>query len=297
VELLYRAARAENIIFEIVCIDDASPDAACLSALRQSDLLMADNIRIMFLAQNIGRARIRNLLAKEARYDFCWFLDADMLPLADEAGDRAAAATVLLQNYLSAIRGIVAEQKEYIICGGHSYRAAPPEDSALCLHWWYGSRREVRAAEVRAIAPYTSFTTSNFVASSSIFAHTVFDAGISQYGHEDTLFGAALAQRGTKFLHIQNPLEHCGLERAEVFLRKTRQAVENLRNLSERINLDAMPIRLWQTFCRLERWRMVWLMRVVFWIFSAYWLRHLQNRARPNLRYLDLYKLGYLCSK
>jgi glycosyltransferase involved in cell wall biosynthesis len=294
--LLYRAAMAENIVFEIICIDDASPQRECLSALRQSPLATADNIRLIFLPQNIGRARIRNLLAQEAKFDFCWFLDADMLPFSETESGREAAAKVLLHNYLELIGSLsIAPNREYVICGGHSYREEPPKDSALCLHWWYGSRREVRAVDLRAAEPYKSFTTSNFVASRSIFAHTTFDANISQYGHEDTLFGAALARRGTPFLHIANPMEHCGLERAEVFLRKTRQAVENLYKLNARISLDDMPIRLWQTYRRLARWRMLWLMRFLFWLLAGFWLRHLCSRPRPNLRYLDLYKLGYLC--
>lgn len=283
VQELHEGATRLGIEFEIICADDASPDDAHLAGLRASGLL-GERVRLIALSENIGRARIRNLLAGEARHALCWFMDADMLPPQRNSEE-------LIQNYLSAAHK---SSGEFVLCGGHCYSAEPPANKALYLHWWYGSQREVRSAAQRKIQPYASFTTANFVASRSIFEHTQFQNLVNGYGHEDTLFGYALEKRKVPFVHLDNPLEHLGLEPQAAFLAKQRQAVENLFRLSKRVDLSAAPIRLWQMFARIQRWRLAWLLALLFGLLGPLAVWRLQKKS-PSLRWLDIYKLSYLC--
>jgi glycosyltransferase involved in cell wall biosynthesis len=286
---LYNAMLGKTFKFEIICADDASPQQDCLAAL-QENLEDMPEVRLICLPENIGRARIRNLLAREAQFEYCWFLDADMMPPFDDFNENNA--TIVLHNYLFAIKRQY--EKPFVICGGHCYNPLPPADSRHYLHWWYGQHREVRLAVLRARSPYTSFTTANFVISRSIFEETQFEETIRNYGHEDTIFGFDLAVREILFVHIDNPMEHLGLETADVFLHKTRQAVENLLFLSAEINLKGAPIRLLSAFSKVRFWRLRWLFAFFFYLSQGVALRKLAL-PKPNLRWLDWYKLGYLC--
>ena len=58
--------------FEIICIEDASKE--CFSNDQISEL---SNVKYKKLTQNIGRAKIRNLMAQKAQYEWLLFIDAD----------------------------------------------------------------------------------------------------------------------------------------------------------------------------------------------------------------------------
>ena len=58
--------------FEIICIDVASKK--CFSNIKISKLL---NVKYEHLTKNIGRSKIRNLMAKKAKHDWLLFIDAD----------------------------------------------------------------------------------------------------------------------------------------------------------------------------------------------------------------------------
>ena len=50
---------------------------------------------------------------------------------------------------------------------------------------------------------------------------------VKGYGHEDTLFAMELKRHGFAVTHIDNPLEHIGIEPVEEFLRKSANGVTN----------------------------------------------------------------------
>ena len=80
------------------------------------------------------------------------------------------------------------------------------------FHWKYGSLREQSSVEQRNLKPYHSFMTNNFLIPKSIFLAIRFEEALTQYGHEDTLFGMELQRRGVPIVHLANPLRHGGLE-------------------------------------------------------------------------------------
>src|ERR1044071_5613337 len=67
-------ASETNIPFEIICLDDGS--APMFKAINKK-IAGLENIIYEELPQNIGRSKIRNLLAERAKYEYLLFLDCD----------------------------------------------------------------------------------------------------------------------------------------------------------------------------------------------------------------------------
>lgn len=225
------------------------------------------------LPENIGRAKIRNLLAKEAMYDYLLFLDADS----------AVRSSLFLSKYLANL------DREAVIYGGRCYASRPPVDSKLLLHWRVGTERESVRASLRRQKPYLSFMSNNFLINRRLFDKIGFDESIQTYGHEDTVFGLRLKQLGIPLIHLDNPLEHTGLERASVFLEKSRLAAENLYDLKLRYPELDTPLLSW--FYRLRSLPMA--VRLLAALQKPF-CRLLLCFPQSPLRLFDLFKLSCL---
>ena len=68
-----------KIKFEILCYDDCSTKTEITTA--NKSIAALENTQYKILDGNIGRSAIRNLLAKDARFDLLLFLDADVIPV------------------------------------------------------------------------------------------------------------------------------------------------------------------------------------------------------------------------
>jgi hypothetical protein len=133
--------------------------------------------------------------------------------------------------------------------------------------------------------------TNNFLIPKTVFQDIRFEERIRHYGHEDTLFGMELQRRGISVLHLDNPLEHIGLETAEVFLQKTVQAVQNLVWL--RVQGFPVETRLLGAADVLKRYRLLSLAGFLLRMAAPIMKKNLLS-ARPSLRALDGYKLMVL---
>ena len=118
-------------------------------------------------------------------------------------------------------------------------------------------------------------------------AQLQFDSSIP--GHEDTLFGQVLEIAGVHIMHLDNPLEHLGLDNAAAFLEKVNQSVENLARL-QRSGLR-ISTRLTASAALLEQWRVEPLFRFALTMLEPVLIRNLLSRT-PKLWVLDLYKLS-----
>ena len=207
--LAWQAARLD-VPVEIVCIDDASAEPyRSLNA----EVMSEKNVMLVCLDRNVGRSRIRNLFLSHTAQPYLLFLDCDSLIIDDS----------FLQRYVDVLRGIGGP---CVVCGGRVY--PPTADRRHRLRHRYGVERECRSATVRSEKPYASFMTNNFVVSREVLANNPFDESLSRYGHEDTLFGLRLAQQQVSIVHIDNPVLNGDVEENSLFLRKTREGVENL---------------------------------------------------------------------
>ncbi len=272
VEELHRHAQTLLFPIEILVADDASNEDMKRNNRKINKL---SNCMFIELKENVGRARIRNLLSEKARYDLLLFIDSD-------AG---LISSTFLQNYVSAI------QNSDVVCGGLLYDSTLPS-VIFSLRYCYGISTEERSAKERSLHPYDQFSSFNFLIRKKTFRQILFDESFSGYGHEDTAFGIELEKRGVKIKHINNPLYHLGLERNEDFLRKTETSIENLYRYSDKL---AEHVRLLQTYKKVRKYKfqkpIAFLFRKTRGILKKDLLAH-----HPNMKLFAFYKLGYLCN-
>ncbi len=213
VENIHQQCLKENIDFEVIVLDDAS---ANLQKIEENNIINTlSNCSYELLGKNIGRSKIRNLLAEKATYNWLIFLDADTLPVSNK----------LIANYLPHLN-----DEEKVIYGGIKYQEKKPEDNLL-LRWIYGNEREALSENKRKEAPYLSLLTLNFVIKKSVFDKATFNETIPNLRYEDVLFSYELLQAKIKTEHIENPVYHLGLDTSEIFLKKTEDSLIGLKYL------------------------------------------------------------------
>tara|TARA_B110000037_G_C17126734_1_gene508460 strand:- start:6677 stop:7558 length:882 start_codon:yes stop_codon:yes gene_type:complete len=212
VKELLKQSSALALDFEILLIDDKSEKIFIEKNTNLVDF--SDKIKISFLEENIGRARIRNLLFEKANFESCIIMDCDVKIVSD---------TFLLDYFKNLDNNIVV--------GGHVYAKNPPKNSNKYFHWLYGSKVEVQGIKKRLKNPYESFMTNCFATTKTIFNTIKFNSNIAHYGHEDTLFGLTLKKSKFKIKHIINPVLHLGLDSESVFYRKQEEAIKNLARI------------------------------------------------------------------
>lgn len=271
---LQRQAARLQCPYEILVADDGSAEA-CKSENRAINSVPCS--KYVELPENVGRARIRNILGRMARYDWLLFMDSD--------------AVVIRDNFLSCYLKATSHAK--VIYGGlaHPDRLPSPDVS---LSYYYEKQAEPRfTPEQRRKHPYEVFRTFNFMVERATFLAHPFDETIIKYGHEDTLFGTELRKNGIGILHIDNPLLNGGLETNARFMEKTEESVRTLYANREKLSGSSGLLRLYD---RLERMHMV--------TFVAFLFRHMQKGIRRNLLgqhpclwLYFFYKIGYYCIK
>ena len=266
-------AERSGIDYEIIVADDASPIQAYKEKNRAINAL--PHCRLIELEENIGRARIRNRLADEAQHEWLLFMDADAEVISNS----------FIADYLK-------HTDADVVCGGlcHAETLPSPEVS---LRYAYEKRADKkRAAHYRAERPYEQFITFCFMVRASLFHSIRFDDRITEYGHEDTLFGIELKQRRAKILHIDNPMRQGGIETNEEFIEKTRAALRNLSAMKETMQGHSALLSVYNLLKRFGLSTCVarWFVRK-----ESTLTVHLTSTNAP-LPLFFLYKLGYYCS-
>jgi glycosyltransferase involved in cell wall biosynthesis len=274
IQSLSQQAIKEHVGIEIIVIDDCSSDEFKKFNQKINNLLL---VKYIELPENIGRSKIRNLFLQHASFDHLLFIDCDAKVLRED----------FIHHYIENIG------KAEIVVGGVAYDKEKSKKS-LRFRWKYGHKRECTSLGNRLINPYDSFKTFNFLASRNLIKSIGFDQSISKYGHEDTLFGIALKKSNVSILHIDNPLIHIGLEPNNIFLDKTKKAIDGLWELYSSHKFDEHSnIRLLNTYLKLNNV----IRRCIafsFLVFSAL-LKITILAGTPSLVLFDLYKLSYLC--
>ncbi len=270
-DLLAQAAGVAEAV-EVMVYDDASPDDGDWG---RSALRTTPGLRYVELTDNLGRAAIRNKMAREASHEFVIMLDAD-----------GQLAPGWLTNYLTALRDIQfltgAADATILIVGGRNYSPEPPAAARLHLHWWYGTHRE---SQVNG-DDWNNFHTNNFLTRRDILLQYPFPEDGQGYGHEDTLWGQQQYLAKTLLFSIDNPVTHLGLEPNDVFLRKQREAIRNLRLLHQQY--PYLRTRLLDLAVRFPL-----LTRIARQLPERWLVGYLTSRPRPVLYVLDILKLRW----
>ena len=273
---LSRQSNQMDVPCEIILIDDCSSEK--YKKLNESGCKKHTYIE---LDKNIGRAKIRNLFPDYANFEHLLFLDCDV--------------TIVSKGFLASYINVVKQGDNNIICGGTIYSNLKPERDKL-LRWKYGIRRESQSIEARKLSPNKSFMTPNFLIFKKIFKEVKFDERITEYGHEDTLFGFELKKKGITVYHIDNPILIEDIEENSKFLEKTEQGIFSLINVLAYTDYDSefkQDINILNIYEKLKSRGLINLVYIVFTLVKPL-LKFLFVKGYVNLRLFDFYKLGTL---
>lgn len=263
---LVKQCNASGITFEILCQDDASNSP---KNIPNQEVNLLPNCSFYINETNLGRGKNINSLAQKAAYDWLLILDCDTLP----------ADSNFVQTYVD----VISNSSKKIIFGGIIYEDKKPEKERL-LRWIYGQKRET-----------VSILTSNLLIKKEVFLQYPFDKSITKYGYEDLCFFSVLKNNNFEIYRIENSTFHLNLETSEVFLNKTKTALENLvflYNAKKISSEDSKIIRVFELLKNLK------LTRFSAFLFKKNQIKIERNllSENPSLFLFDLYKLGNFCS-
>ena len=242
VTALLRQCRDLNMPWEIVVVDDGSPSS--FDAMND-EIGSMHGCRLIKRRKNVGRAAIRNFLAREALFDTLLYIDAGMMP------SEGFVATYV--RYIG---------KADVVVGSLRVAKAIVDKSNLrCLN-------ELKAERGYSVGksnehPYNNFHSGNFMAKSQVVLDNPFRENIKTYGYEDTLFGKGLAERRVSIVHIDNPLLFVRFETNERFLEKTEEAMRTLYDYRKELKGYSALLHLVDSLRRHHLlWITVWITRL-----------------------------------
>ncbi|MBR1889346.1 MAG: glycosyltransferase [Alloprevotella sp.] len=266
--------KGEEFDYEIIVSDDASDSIYIYSM--QERLSGLANFTLLLHDKNLGRAANRNALINAARFPWVLLIDSDA------RADR--------ENFIAKYWKERAVSS--VVYGGIETATRPPSDEGnytLRLKYELAAQKR-RSLHWRRQHPYENFSTFNFFAHKSVFAHNLFDTRCRNYGYEDTLFGFTLQEKKIPIKHIDNPLTHVGIDRNEEFLQKIRLSLHTLCALNDP-RLDAVgAVRAWRTLHTLRLDRIIARLKGADRLLEKNLLS-----THPRLWILKLYKALYFC--
>ena len=272
---LHKQCSKCQIDFEILVQDDSST----IFKNENSSINSLDNCSFNLLKNNIGRSAIRNLLAKNAKYNDLLFLDADVQLIGD----------FFILNYLSKITN-----EEKIVYGGIQYQIDKPEKDKI-LRWTYGNAKEALTVDKRKKQNYLSFLTLNFLIKKSIFDTVSFNENIPNLRHEDTLFSFDLMTNKIKIEHIDNPILHLGLDFNIDFVTKSEQAIDNLKYLIDNKLIDSRYVKMSALVFDLKKYKVQLFVSSIYRTIKPLLLKNIYGK-NPSLLLFDFYRVGYFCT-
>ncbi len=263
VEELHKQAIKSEVVFELLAYDDAS----------NSDLnTINDTVNSLefctftVLSKNLGRSKIRNKLAQDARYSHLLFLDVDTFP----------EHKYFIQKYI--------EQKDNDVVYGGVINQPKPPLKPLKLRWLYTKKRE-----------RNSLSSANFFIKKDLFVKHPFDAAITLYGYEDVVFFKTLKQQHIPIKMIKNPVIHNDLDSADAYLKKVQTGLKNLKNLIDKNKISKNDSRIYYYYRIIKKLKLVGLVHYVFNRSKSLLLKNF-NSSYPSLLLFDFYRLGYFCT-
>lgn len=262
----------EGLVWEIVVSDDGSPQALFEANAPVADM---EGCRLLRLAKNGGRAANRNFLARNARYGWLLFQDAETEP-----GEN------LVRKFIENMG------KADVVCGSFTVpRKAAVDGNLRCRYELRGQRR--LTATRRNRHPYQCFHINNFMARRTVIIEHPFYEAMTGYGYEDVVFGKELEKAGVKVFHIDNPVAYSSFEDNSSYLEKVAESVNTLyiyRNALQGYSglLDVVQ--------KLGRHSLLWLPCRLMRRFSKRIEANLKGR-NPSLLLFDLYRIGLLAER
>ena len=223
----------------------------------------------------MGRAAIRNFLAREAKYTWLLFIDSNMNVISHQ----------YLANYLK-------EKESDVVYGGYQIKrdAETRERLKYNLRYIFESAGTQNGNHLQRQAnPYADFHTSNFIVKRSIMLKHPFDERFSHYGYEDVLWGKNLKDNHIPILHVDNPLGYEHFIGNMSFLYKTE---ESLRTLYQFRNELQGYSKIIDYAHKLKRWHLYPPCQYLFPLLSLPIKARLTGN-KPSIFMFNIYKLLY----
>lgn len=271
VKKLSEEASSLKIPSEIRCYDDGSKEEY---KTINREIKGFEKVIYVEIPANIGRSSIRNLLAKEASFQNLLFIDSD--------------SRIPGKNYIE--KYINAFEAESIIGGGTIYKES--DNPEVALRYTYGKKREEIPLQKRKAIPYGYINLNNLFIPKNIYLENQLDESINTYGHEDTKFADHLRIKKVKVIHIDNPVVHAGLESNEVFLAKSKEAINNFYKIIQ--EGYGHHSRLYKAYQKVNKPILKPVFLTFFGIFEKSIEKNLKTSTKPSLILFDLYKLNLL---
>jgi glycosyltransferase involved in cell wall biosynthesis len=265
---------------EIILIDDASNN----HFKTNNSELQREVKDFIFLEKNIGRSKIRNLFLQYAKGEYLLFLDCD--------------GKINDPNFLKIYIEFLNQNTKCNVLYGGRIVSKNLTDKKYILRWKFAVERENLPVLMRNEMPYLSFQTNNFIIKKEILNKIKFNPEFENYGYEDLLFAMDLKSEHIKIHHVDNPIFNNDLESNGAYLVKVEESVESL---SKMLKMDSLrhkisEIKLVKAYNFLKKIHLESLFLYLFKFLEKRIKRNLLSE-HPNLRNLDLYKLGLLLRK
>lgn len=270
---LHRQLMNSKVQFEVICIDDCSKN---YYQKINRKIKSFEYLNYTELDQNIGRAKIRNELAKHAKFKYLLYLDSD------SKIKRKSFIKKYLRHHKDAP----------VINGGRQYTNRRPTNPEKVLHYKYGTSRESRSVSSRNKKPGLYFHTNNFLIQKDLVKRFPFDESLKGYGYEDLAMASALQQEKIEIKHIDNPIIHKNLDSTKEFLEKIEESMISLSYLYLNEKIQHTP--LLKTYRLLVRSHMKDNFISLYQRNKSWILKNLYS-AKPSMRKLDMFKLYHFC--
>lgn len=262
-----------DLEYEILVADDGSTDKNTIE--KNCEINGLDNCRYIERKENIGRAAIRNFLAKEAQYPWLLFIDSNMNIINHQ----------YIANYLK-------EKESDVIYGGYQIKKdkQTQEDLKHNLRYLFelvGTQNG--DFQQRQSNPYRDFHTSNFIVRRSIMLQYPLDERFINYGYEDVLWGKTLKEHHISIHHVDNPLGYENFTGNMSFILKTE---ESLRTLYQFRNELHDYSRIISYANKLKHWHLYTICQHLFPFLSLPIKARLTGN-KPSIFMFNIYKLLY----
>lgn len=266
-----------NVKIEIIGLDDSSSNKEITKKNRLG--FSKKNCTYFENKINLGRTKTRNILASKAQFSWLLFLDSDVIPYRSD----------FLYNYCMAIQK---QKSDTVFFGGYNYSPILPKKSSS-LRWHYGHSRENAASEQRNKKPYSYVFSGNFAIKKASFLKIPFPEN-SSYGM-DIYFSYYLYSNSLSIAHLDNPILHLGLEENNIFFEKCLESVRLRKQLTFEYPKIVEINSMLKYHRILKKIYLSSLFAISFRPLAPALKKRIVSR-KPNLFFLDLYRLGYLCT-
>lgn len=261
-----------DLDYEIIVAEDGSKDQ--VSIIANHKVTELPNCRHIINKENKGQARILNYLVREAKGEWCIFIDSD--------------AEIISKDYISKYADYMKENVDIVI-GGLKNPDSLPQPDATLRYKYEKKAEQFRTAEYRNKHPYRHFSKFNMMARRSVLLEIPFDERCTEYGYEDALMGVEMGKKGKKVFHIDNPLLHLGFDDNAKFLNKTETALRTLKKIEKDM---LFRTHIGQAIIVIKERHLTTAVRYMYRLLKPLLRANLLS-THSNLRIFGFYKLGY----